>query len=313
MKRKIIISVVSVLILIIAFGTLVNAEGAGILEDKYDEVDFEGKTVSIDWLEVVASDERIDEAEEKFNVNLEQLGWPNNEERVARVMSGDSTHDIWLAYSTDIMELAAERVLYPMEDILGDEYYQKMIEQDPENEYIYKSTNLEFMDQRFSLTPYDPVANVFWFLLYNREIVEAEGLTDPQELLAEGEWNWENARRMMEQVTRDTDGDGSNDQWGMANWDMWGINEINAWHMAISNGERLARIDDDGRYVYNINSEPVLDGIREFRNWKMDGLIGPNESFDQGAALFQGRHYDTWGNTEVENWGILPFPAGPEA
>jgi hypothetical protein len=62
-----------------------------------DEVDFGGKTVTIvssDFWKALPTEERMAEAEEVFNVNIETLLIDNADLMIARIMSGDSTYDI---------------------------------------------------------------------------------------------------------------------------------------------------------------------------------------------------------------------------
>ncbi|MFY9202610.1 MAG: hypothetical protein WAO96_03120, partial [Limnochordia bacterium] len=62
-----------------------------------DEVDFGGKTVTIvssDFWKALPPEDRIAEAEEVFNVNIETLLIDNADLMIARIMSGDSTYDI---------------------------------------------------------------------------------------------------------------------------------------------------------------------------------------------------------------------------
>ncbi|MFW6270771.1 MAG: hypothetical protein ACOC4G_11910, partial [Bacillota bacterium] len=69
----------------------------GVYFDNYDEIDFEGETVNVggDLIESYLSEETIEEAEEIFNVKIENMDWLSNEEKISRLMAGDSKYDLW--------------------------------------------------------------------------------------------------------------------------------------------------------------------------------------------------------------------------
>jgi len=50
----------------------------------------------------------------------------------------------------------------------------------------------------------------------NLDIINAIGVQNPVDLYLAGQWNWENALNIMRTATRDTTGDGTIDQWGIA-------------------------------------------------------------------------------------------------
>ena len=54
---------------------------------------------------------------------------------------------------------------------------------------------------------------------YNKQLLEACGCEDPDELWEKGEWTWDKFREMCKKITQDTDGDGSIDQYGFCAWD----------------------------------------------------------------------------------------------
>ena len=53
-------------------------------------------------------------------------------------------------------------------------------------------------------------------MVYNQSMLEREGLPDIYDLWTSGNWTWEEAEKLATAVTRDTDGDGSIDQYGIA-------------------------------------------------------------------------------------------------
>ena len=57
-------------------------------------------------------------------------------------------------------------------------------------------------------------------LRYNRTLFEELGVKTPKEYFLEGNWNWDTFRTVLQEITRDTDGDGINDIVGIDNYQM---------------------------------------------------------------------------------------------
>ncbi|MBQ8176115.1 MAG: extracellular solute-binding protein, partial [Oscillospiraceae bacterium] len=52
-----------------------------------------------------------------------------------------------------------------------------------------------------------------YYVYYNKETIEANGLDDPWDLYKAGEWNWDTFKEMLQEFV-----DEENDQWGLDNW-----------------------------------------------------------------------------------------------
>ncbi len=53
---------------------------------------------------------------------------------------------------------------------------------------------------------------------FNVQMLEQEGLEDPRELYARGEWTWDKFIEYCQKLTQDTDGDGQTDQYGFCGY-----------------------------------------------------------------------------------------------
>ncbi|MFW6257126.1 MAG: hypothetical protein ACOC2O_03180, partial [Bacillota bacterium] len=118
MKRKMRLMLVAFVAVAVAFVALPAAA----------EYDFGGETITIwdlgdfgdaQWVfeEGEILEGRLEEAEEKFNVNIELDSNPNVRERL---LAGDSQNDIWLQPHFDFYANVAEGVYYPISRVKGD-------------------------------------------------------------------------------------------------------------------------------------------------------------------------------------------------
>ena len=76
---------------------------------------------------------------------------------------------------------------------------------------------------------------------YNATMFEEYGVKTPKEYFLEGKWNWDTYLDVCVQMTKDTNGDGKIDTYGI-NGDSWG-NLINVWKTN-SKGELVSVIDE---------------------------------------------------------------------
>lgn len=276
-------------------------------------IDFGGKTVTfvggVDKLEDQRKSGLVAQAEEMFNVKIEVLTVPADqavETMVTRLISGDSEYDVWAIDNGDTFyELIASDALLPLNDVLGDEYYAMP------RKYANPAVDaFSIGDKVYVLGSFEILPNgaTTWFV-FNKDIIEAEGLADPYELYFNGEWNWDNFREMAIAATKDLDGDGEPDQYGMENLYTWA-------YLVASNGVNFFVPNEEGRLIYNWNDEGVLQAIEFGRQLNyIDKVNTTSGGFTEGRTLFA--FQATWQLdgllTADVNWGLLPFPKGPSA
>ena len=159
---------------------------------------------------------------------------------------------------------------------------------------------------------------------FNKRLVTEAGYT-PDELyqaVRDGRWTYDLFLEIARKISKDTDGDGVNDIWGVA-LDCDG-NEI--W----SNGSGPIIRDASGRWVANLNDPRVIKAMEFMNNISgdpqvqhpLEGEAVPNRSarraiFYEGKAGFAGLTGSNFGDggtfTMVDEYGILPIPKGPDA
>jgi len=71
------------------------------------------------------------------------------------------------------------------------------------------------------------------------------GLPDPYMLQENGDWTWEKFAEIAQMATRDEDGDGENDLWGLA---IQGHNLYSP--LILSNNANIINFDETARAIY---------------------------------------------------------------
>ncbi len=146
-----------------------------------------------------------------------------------------------------------------------------------------------------------------YYVYYNTETIEANGLDDPWELYKAGEWNWDTFKNMLAEFV-----DEENDQWGLDNW----FNEAALYMSAGVTAVSAA----DGQLVSNFNS-PELEKAMNFQyELNQAGLTLPLEQFNwaiqpqmmgEGRQLFWiGGYWEAEGDPSVWTHGIAPENLG---
>ncbi|MFY9564113.1 MAG: hypothetical protein WAQ71_07905 [Limnochordia bacterium] len=273
-----------------------------------DEVDFGGKTVTIvssDFWKALPPEDRIAEAEEVFNVNIETLLIDNADLMIARIMSGDSTYDIiQQAHRVAYFPLVTAGMLLPADDYLPEEFFDSLPSLDR-----YTIEKFKYNGKRYGIALHDGVVNdSIMIISYNKDLIERYNQPDPYELYLSGEWTEEALEQIMIAVTQDTNGDGIVDQWGMP--DITNAAALIRW--APYNGAELAVRDENGKWVFAYNRENAIHAINTVLRWKSMGIIG-NGSYVDGKVAFNATHLP--GNRHAQaagiNFGLVPMPLGP--
>lgn len=277
-----------------------------------NNIDFGGKTITVaggvDKLEPYIASGRVAEAEALFNVKLESLVLPVdtfNETAITRLISGDSEYDVWAIDNGDsFYPLLAADALLPINEALGESYFDNPRKYANPAVKAFSAGGNVYVLSSFEILPNGATT----WLVFNKDLLEAEGLDDPYELYFSGEWNWENFRRLAVAATKDLDGDGEADQFGTQGLVTWA-------YVVSSNGANLYVPDEAGRLIYNWNNEAVLEAMSFGRQLASIDRVNSTGGFMEGEALmaFQATwQLDGLVDSDVR-YGLIPFPKGPHA
>lgn len=203
--------------------------------------------------------------------------------------------------------------------VLGDDFNQfcsmgvmknldTLIEQDPDfDKDAFFQTGLragEYEGSQYAL-PYEVVPKL---IFVNLTLLNREGLTMPDQ-----DWTWEEFYRICKTVTKDTDGDGTLDQFGT-----YGYNWLDA---AYANAALPFQADGSG---CSLADPEMIDAVRFMVriNELYEGRQVTLEDFDAGKVAFmpltfaEYRTYKTYPYKIKKyrnfRWDCITFPAGPE-
>ncbi len=296
-----------------------------------EEVDLGGQTVTIvtrgdletEFAPGTLGEGRLEEAEELFNVNFEQVDLGRDrdgEGLLTRIMAGDSTMDIIrIGTHSGYLQTLGQGGFFPIDELLPAEYFDALNPMDGRivrgvSEYqghLY-SLGGQYLDGQLLTSGYGLTANV--------DLLEREGMPDVMELYQNYEWDYDTFEDIISQVTRDTTGDGEIDQWG--------VSYLNDYHRA----EQFGYSNDahpvqqiDGKWTFTYNREEattVLDKLYEWEeyqvgdSWQYRAFSSDEANEGQVAFMFHditsgfGRKADDRIDFDVI---FVPMPMGPHA
>ena len=159
------------------------------------------------------------------------------------------------------------------------------------------------------------------YLGYNKTMIEALGLEDPQELYNKGEWTWDKFSEFAKTATQDTDGDGNIDTYGYAGVFTDLINGL-----VMNNGGSIAMQANEG--LSSKETVEVFDFINKLYNedksakaWNEEDWNANLLAWADGKTLFwTAQAWLLKQEVDVANeegaplafeYSIVPYPAGP--
>ncbi len=157
--------------------------------------------------------------------------------------------------------------------------------------------------------------------IYNKAMLEEEGLEDLYELQRRGEWTWDALKEYAIRLTKDTDGDGKIDQWGVgARLDPWPVEQE---LFAYANGGGIIKFDQDNKALYALNDPAAVEAVEFWRELVQDqdvvmvgDLYNIREEFNRGnVAMFRLDLFalpDHFKEADFE-FGWVFIPKGPRA
>ncbi|MFW5985301.1 MAG: ABC transporter substrate-binding protein [Halanaerobiaceae bacterium] len=292
------------LILLLFSGTL-------LAEEFYETKDFdlEGETVTIHFSHDVLSGqhgpphvpERVEAAEEKFNVNIETKVVPIEEKmesRANRLMAGDSEYDIWRIDNVNLWSMVAEDMILPISEYVPESYYENL-PQIPRKSHKYNEIN----GVKYTFSNRPDIEN-HAVIAFNKDIYDKTNLENPQKLYEKGEWTWDTFEKHAIELTQDTSGDGEIDQWGIA--------FTNPYWWVMANGGNLTKVKEDGSRSFGMNEPQALTALEKLQEWHdVEGIVGGD--FEEGtAAMTEFWVFTLELESNIDNYGLVPYPQGPD-
>lgn len=312
MRKKLVIALLVFSISVLSFAYTSDRMDFG-------NVDFGGATVTIvGWYNPLGQFQeggrfagRLEEAKELFNIGDIQLveapwGAELQEVMMSRLMAGDSEYDLWMLPHEFFVAMRSMGTLRPVNDILKDSYYDNLPTQ-----HRVMADVMGLGGNKYTFSVFNGVLDGIVFMMFNKDLLEREGLPDPYELYLNDEWNWDTLTDIAVRATRDTNNDGEIDQFGLA--------EINVSAFIFANNGDYTR-EVDGKVVYSANMPETVEAVRKVRELRhelqVQGGTWRREVFYEGNAAFAtmaGYEIDNLMQSMDDSFGYLPIPKGPHA
>ena len=179
----------------------------------------------------------------------------------SNIADGDQP-DVFMVLSEDFNRLSSLGALLPLDDLIEDN--------DISTDIFYESalSSGGYQNTQYAL-PYEINPTM---MCVNRDLLEKEGIAIP-----EGNWTIEQFYQICAQVTKDTNGDGTIDQYGSYGF---------KWQDAV-NGYGLRLFDDEGA-TSNLNQSDVREALSYIQKLKdlNKGYQVSSEDFDKGNVAF---------------------------
>lgn len=256
----------------------------------------------------------IEEVEKKYNTKIEFVKFGDYNKYVENFtttsLSGEPFADIVLlelfwAFPT----LANKDFIQPIDD--------KLDLNDPK--YIdWMKKGGSYKGKQYGMTDSSPSP---YGLFYNKTLVKKLGLEDPYELQQKGEWTWEKFRDFAKKATKDTNGDGKTDIFGIAG--AYGKTNYFTEQMVYSNKGSVDK-DAEGNIKFSLNSENAIEALQFVADLynKDKSIMQPvpedaSKEFVAGkGVMYGGFSWELGGlldNMKNQELGYVFFPKGPKS
>jgi ABC-type glycerol-3-phosphate transport system substrate-binding protein len=185
------------------------------------------------------------------------------------------------------------------------------IEVDPEKVPAWMLEGGSYQGKQYGIVDSSPSGFGLW---YNKTLLQKLGVEDPYELQAKGEWTWDKLIEIAKAATKDTDGDGTIDVYGIGG----GARDL--FHSFVYTNNAAVDVAEDGSEKFSLDSPNAMEAAQYF--YDLFNTHKAAKAGDASQMFINGEiaivpHF-TW---EVANYkqnmtdelGFVFFPKGPQA
>jgi len=215
-----------------------------------------------------------------------------------RMIKGNEP-DIFCILPNDFNTFASIGILKDLDSIMNNDR-----DFDKRKMYANAIKSGQFQGHQYALP--SEVSPVLMFV--NKSLLSREGINIPK-----GDWTWEDFYDICKKVTKDTDGDGQIDQFGVFGFD---------WQDAVyTNGQKLFQADGSAAFFDNPGVIEAVDFIIKLNKLNMNTRVTAND-FDAGKVAFRPFLFSTYKAYKPYpyrvkkysqfEWECIKLPRGPK-
>lgn len=294
------------LVLAAAFGVLLCAALSGIHMQKRETVLEFGMFTGSNWDVANANSFIIiDEAIERFEkehpgVRIHYYSGVQKEdysEWFSRKLLAGEEPDVFMVLGTDFNQFSSLGVMKNLDDLMEQDE-----EFDQEKYFSSAFRTGQYGGVQYAL-PYEAVPTL---MFVNKTLLTKEGIEMPDQ-----DWTWEEMYRICKDVTKDLDGDGILDQFGIYNYDWTDAVCSNGGEIFESNGSECCLTDD--RVAESVKYVRQLHELYQGQKVVQEDFNGGNVAF-MPLTFAEYRTYKTYPYKIKRyanfRWDCITMPAG---
>ncbi len=270
-----------------------------------------------------AVDKRRQEIEKKYNCKITgERDYAGISFLQPLILSGDKVADVIDMMAPQWLPAAAMGYLKPWDEVEGFDVNASQFDK----EYTQLGT---FKGHVYGINYVKPPV-IRACMYYNKTLLKELNLTDPNVLMDQNKWDFEEFRKLCIAATKDTNGDNSPDIWGLNYY----YNYQSASYFVEANGGSIAKLSGD-KVVTNFTDQKTVEAVQFLYNLtQVDKVVQmhPDDLPDNKLAAKSADYYvqdfvngnslfligDGWMATQYfsdmeDEYGLLPIPMGPSA
>jgi len=256
---------------------------------------------------------KLRDMEEKYNFKFEWINIPEGElleTLTASNLAGDPFTDFIYIKDSWFLPRVVSGEIYPVSDLKAFDF----------SEEKWNPIIMEFGEvngKKYAL--YTGKLEIRGLLFWNKTIFEREGLPNLYELQNNYQWTWDKFLEVAQKATKDLDGDGTIDQWGVTGGQME--------FQLIASNDADPIILKDGKWTYNLTDPKCLEALQFYQDLAQVHkvyAIPPEgaawdwhiQAFKDGYIAMMAYHSWTLGTFQTsmeDDYGVVLFPMGPRA
>jgi multiple sugar transport system substrate-binding protein len=237
--------------------------------------------------------------EEKYggSVTIKAVGWNDMLSTMTQMQNAGTAPDLVEVYDRTFHSVVLNNFVQPIDEYVTDADFSF---------YDISRDLVSWKGQTYAI----PIKPYLYYIMFNRDMFEMEGLTAPDELFRQGLWDFDHFEEVSKALTRRVDGELV--QYAFTSWS----ETIDAF--IISNGGGIVKVDSAAGKVYSALSDPkTQNALTQISRWvdATNGFMVVSDidyySFDNNiCAMIRGKDFPVDLPFEV---GMVPIPSGPDA